>query len=123
MQKKTAVMGMLLVLFCGKIFSDDAPPLTNPAPKIWRSLNSQDTITFENAGGQEMQIEISVDDDQTVPGVTGIVVYNCDDDNPKQNLDAGSSITCLTHDPDNPVKVESDSASKPASGTVIMRTR
>lgn len=124
MHKKTIILGMLMILFCGKIFSNtDAPALTNPSAKPWKSLDSQDTITFDNPSGQELYIEITVDDNQTVPGVTGVVVYNCDDNNPKQHFESGSIIICRTHDPNNPVKVESDRAGQSASGTVTIRTR
>lgn len=124
MPKKTFLIGILLILFCGKIFAvDTAPPLTNSAPKRWFSKDSQDTIIFGNDAGEELYMDITIDDDETNPGVTGVIVYNCDDDNPKQHYDAGSMFTCRTHDPNNPVKIESDRAGQRASGTITIRTR
>jgi hypothetical protein len=124
MFKKTIIFGIFMLFFCGKLLAEnDAPPLVSSAPKKWYSKDSQDTITIDNVAGQELIVEITADDDQVVPGTTGIVVYNCDDDNPKQYVKAGSSITCRTHDANNPIKLESDRAGQSASGTYILRTR
>jgi hypothetical protein len=124
MSKKTIIMGIFVMFFFGKLWADnDAPPLTNPMPKVWQSENSQDTITIDNPSGQELVVEITLNDNQTVPGVTGANIYNCNNKDPTQHVDQGSTITCLTHDANNPIRIESDRAGQKSSGTFTIRTR
>lgn len=118
------IMGILMALFSSAVIAqNDAPPLVITEQNRWFSKDSQDTITIHNPGGKEVVIQITADDDQQVPGVTGIVVYNCDKDEPKKYVKAGSTITCITHDENNPVKIESDRAGISASGTYTIKTR
>jgi hypothetical protein len=122
MQKLMLIFGFLLITQIATA-QNDAPPLTTTEATRWFSKDSQDTITLDNPGGKEIVIQIAVDDDQLVPGITGIVVYNCDKDEPKKYVKPGSTITCTTHDENNPVRIESDRAGISASGTYVIKTR
>lgn len=81
-------------------------------PQKWISKSSNDTVTISNSTGLQVQVTIVVDK----PG-SGINLKNCGN---TSHVDAGSTVVCLSQDPNNQINFTSDSGS-PATGTYQMK--
>jgi len=109
-----------IIIFLGNGFSqaDEAPPLTTIDREKWTLKPEDPFLIIDNPTGEQLFVIIHVDKGNNAGGIN---VYNCG--NGLVHLDPGSNTTCDNTDPNAPVKFETDTSEKTASGIYFINQR
>lgn len=107
MKKKLIGLVMISGLFCGMLHAETVDDNNVFPPITWSSKGGNDTVTVQNGTGANMTVMINVIDDGTTDAA-GINIKNC---GKTTHVDPGSSVVCVTSDPNNPISFTSDKPS------------